>query len=648
MDLFIIRPNRFLRLLVKVWYSFMRLCSDFVYLLEPNKLYIYSWMTYRGLKMLNNNWGDDINKYFIESISHLKVKDVTPSLFYKLLPIKGYSCIGSIIGNFKADNYEVWGSGIIEENHELESSPKKVYSVRGPFTRRELLKNGIHCPEKYGDPALLISRYYRPSFEKIYELGIIPHYTDIDNPTLKSFCNHHPKVHIIKMQGYNDWHDIPQEICSCKKIISSSLHGLIISDSYRVPNAWVRFSDQIIGGKFKYLDYFSSVGRIEMSPHRVNSEEDIESIIINDEFSIAPNDKINYRDIFNACPFKDKLFDYKELIPKLSEYESFVEKGLQYCTNEFVNSESELDKLINHLQPLENSLLFRGVSEAKYKMFASSQRHWLQKTDWVARMGKSNYYDFIEEIIRRAECLDEVQRYMLQHNVQTNDMFLMALMQHFEAPSPMIDFSESLLTGLFFASDWDDSRWNDSGKNMIDDYVSLYYVSKHFDWIDASVQRIMQSSADNIERIMSEAVVKRISLDTVETMENISRLLYRQFRLDGDKSNVSFIPLGGSSLGRINIDIPVLNFHCEYEIINDRIVKQQGMFIMNNTVNEPLAEIMNKQSQQKMFSCANIHKKLLPYLWEKYLHPNNLKHDVVYENGKLEVTTLLEAIKKLS
>jgi len=124
--------------------------------------------------------------------------------------------------------------------------------------------------------------------------------------------------------------------------------------------------------------------------------------------------------------------------------------------------------------------------------------------------------------------------------------------------------------------------------------------------------------------------------------------LYRQFRLDSNQSDITFIPLGGTSLGSVKIDIPSINVHCEYEIINDRIVKQQGMFIMNNTVDEPLVEVMNKQSKQKMFCCVNIHKKLLPYLREKYLIPNNLIHDVVYENNKKEVVVISNAIKSLA
>ena len=43
-------------------------------------------------------------------------------------------------------------------------------------------------------------------------------------------------------------------------MISSSLHGLIASDSLGIPNMRFVASDKIIGGDYKYNDYYSSYG----------------------------------------------------------------------------------------------------------------------------------------------------------------------------------------------------------------------------------------------------------------------------------------------------------------------------------------------------------------------------------------------------
>lgn len=48
---------------------------------------------------------------------------------------------------------------------------------------------------------------------------------------------------------------------SCKKILSSSLHGLIVSDAYNIPNRMIKFSNKINGDGTNFTDYFLSVKR---------------------------------------------------------------------------------------------------------------------------------------------------------------------------------------------------------------------------------------------------------------------------------------------------------------------------------------------------------------------------------------------------
>ena len=46
---------------------------------------------------------------------------------------------------------------------------------------------------------------------------------------------------VIHMANYKDWHDVIDEINQCQFILSSSLHGLIIADSYGIPNNGLSF-----------------------------------------------------------------------------------------------------------------------------------------------------------------------------------------------------------------------------------------------------------------------------------------------------------------------------------------------------------------------------------------------------------------------
>ena len=49
------------------------------------------------------------------------------------------------------------------------------------------------------------------------------------------------------------------EIASASLVVSSSLHGLIVADSYGIPAAWVTTDVELWGGDFKFRDYHSVV-----------------------------------------------------------------------------------------------------------------------------------------------------------------------------------------------------------------------------------------------------------------------------------------------------------------------------------------------------------------------------------------------------
>lgn len=287
-----------------------RLIYDAFCLFRPGKLFVYAYVKRQGVGYAHNNWGDDINISMLEDISDLNVLVLNRSLLFPRIAGKTYCCIGSILGECYGKNMEIWGSGFRSHKSIIHVLPKKVHSVRGPLTRQKLLEQGIDCPPVYGDPALLLSRYYRPECEKKYKYGIIPHYADEKNPLVQAMKSR-PDVLVISMSAYKHWHDIPDAVCSCEKIVSSSLHGLIVADSYGIPNAWIRFSDKIAGGGFKYQDYYESVGREVPGPLRICNPEDFDSIFEDQSlFGMAKN--IDYEAIFNACPFKEHLKKWQE------------------------------------------------------------------------------------------------------------------------------------------------------------------------------------------------------------------------------------------------------------------------------------------------------------------------------------------------
>lgn len=293
--------------IVKIYH---KLINSFIYFWYKDPIVITAWVNVRYGRVRPHNWGDDINVFLIEQMTGKRVVIKNQSIYHNRC-YKGpvYSCIGSIIGLYNVPNTIIWGSGIISETKAVRTMPTQILSVRGEKTREQLKKIGIECPQKYGDPALLTSRYYQGNpLKKRYKIGIIPHYIDFRNPHIASFvAAHKEEVLLIDMANYNKWTDIPDQIVSCDSIISSSLHGLIIADSYSIPNIWVSFSNQLIGGDFKFLDYFSSVKRIE-NKLQISSLQDLEEIYKNPPTS---NDvTIDYNSLYSSAPFKLKDFQY--------------------------------------------------------------------------------------------------------------------------------------------------------------------------------------------------------------------------------------------------------------------------------------------------------------------------------------------------
>ena len=590
---------------VRCLHAFERFFDDFFFLFVSNKLYVYSWLQYKGTKVLHNNWGDDINKFFLESISSVKVKDLSISFFYRLFPVKGYSCIGSILGIFPhAKKYEVWGSGFIEPNMELKRIPKKVHSVRGPLTRQELIKKGIECPNTYGDPALLISRYYRKFVDKQYSWGIIPHYIDEDNPVLMEFCQHHPDFLLIRMHDYNDWHDIPDQIMLCSRIISSSLHGLIMADSYGVPNAWVRFTDKIQGGEFKYMDYLQSVGRDAVTPIIIRSFQDLERIIIEDDTSRAID--IDYRSIFNACPFKNKLIDYHDLIPQLSQYHSWHEKEQQYNYCVSIDTKSDLDKELSRLEKGEANYVFRGVKDARYKLYTLLQRHWLQKSDQILSLGTTDYYNAIKELIARTRSkLNDRACQQIQHI--NDDLYMLTIMQHFGEPSPIIVFTHSLRVALSCAIS-EIADYYITCQDSMSEYVSLYFVDNKINQ-EVSSQTDTKSGTERLRVFALNKNDREVSVD----LANVNSC---------DSTGSSFP--GGSLEHMFNYD----PFFASNEV-----------YIANNTIDQPLEEVVNEITGDRVFNCLNINKRLIPYLRKEYCIPN-CDQSSLYGEGNEELRFL--------
>lgn len=157
-------------------------------------------------------------------------------------------------------NAVIWGSGFPFEPSFLRGLPHRppfrrldIRCVRGPKTRDVLLRLGHKCPAKYGDPAVLMPMIYTPSpvgGEK-NDYIIIPHYQT------ESKLEETYRGKAVSMMT-TDYRAVIDRIVSSRLVISSSLHGIILAESYGVPAVFYR--DRPERFDFKYEDWYLSTG----------------------------------------------------------------------------------------------------------------------------------------------------------------------------------------------------------------------------------------------------------------------------------------------------------------------------------------------------------------------------------------------------
>lgn len=166
--------------------------------------------------------------------------------------------IGSVIEHIDVDfaGY-VWGSGMMfDERRRLPHA--KILAVRGTRTWANL---GSPHGAVFGDPGLLARRTYGPppSRPDGGRVTIVPHLTHLRHPVFEQLRATYPsEVCIIDVtEGPRE---VVAAVARARAVISTSLHGLIVADSYGVPAAWWQPDPPLLGGTFKFLDYESALG----------------------------------------------------------------------------------------------------------------------------------------------------------------------------------------------------------------------------------------------------------------------------------------------------------------------------------------------------------------------------------------------------
>lgn len=160
--------------------------------------------------------------------------------------------VGSIL-QFAEPGDVVWGSGVNGRSPVLvDPSMLDIRAVRGPVTGEQLRADAGKVPEVYGDPGLLWARYWpRESYESPTQrapVTIVPNFHDYRN------FRSDPRA----VNPRSPVHDVISRIANSDFVCGSSLHGIIIAESFGIPARLIRPG---IEPPLKYDDYYSGTGR---------------------------------------------------------------------------------------------------------------------------------------------------------------------------------------------------------------------------------------------------------------------------------------------------------------------------------------------------------------------------------------------------
>lgn len=268
-----------------------------------NKIHVFWWSSIKFEGKNQDNFGDILSKYLVEKISNKEVVWKHPiKVQWNPFKKKIYFTTGSILAHVTS-NCVVWGSGIISKQDNVQSAD--FLAVRGPETYKYLKSKNYQVSKVFGDPAIVLPQYYNPTIDKVYELGIIPHYIDFDN--VSDWYKNDDKTKVINLLN-NDIEEVIDQILRCKRIVSSSLHGVIVSHTYNIPAVWIEFSKKLSGDGVKFVDYFKSVN---LQPYQAKFIKDKPSVTdINELFNnyiSLPKDSVIEElsnNLLKVCPFK--------------------------------------------------------------------------------------------------------------------------------------------------------------------------------------------------------------------------------------------------------------------------------------------------------------------------------------------------------
>lgn len=323
--------------------------------------------------------------------------------------------------------------------------------------------------------------------------------------------------------------------------------------------------------------------------------------------------------------FKQRLRDYY--------------KNIYHDENGNPYTDDELNEL-PEIKILNTNLMYRGVKEARYKIFTSAYREWY--TGEFDKIG-IDFKHFVQRLVDAIRANSLLKNYYKSLRIETNDLLYMSMLQHYCNHSPMLDLTHNLDVAIYFALDG--MKSSNMGSEL-GDYFSIYafdvfHAAKEWNPIDL----FLIDGQESAQRLIAEYRARNNTpLDTTQ-VDNV------------DDFTKWINPANGSGLSDIQLYLLKNPLHSSFvfpSIIttgegiywsNLNLIAQEGGFLLYNNGDIPLEEyILHKTDVWvRPITCYNIRKMLKDeIIREGYL---KLKKEDIYPDMNKLTKECMEVIK---
>ena len=336
----------------------------------------------------------------------------------------------------------------------------------------------------------------------------------------------------------------------------------------------------------------------------------------------------------------------------MTEYETLLQKELFF---EQVNIETEKDFDSIFEEHIDSKdILYRGTSEAKWRLYSSLQRYWINEKIYKKGI---DYKSFVEKLAENAKKQqgNVLEKYFKKNGINpNNDIAILSFLQHHGCPTPLVDWSSSFVNSLYFATE--NIKMKKDDIREIDKYFSVYYIEEK-DLNSTSLVNVVEMGISEMQKHVRNNVIKngesegisKIEMDkffSEERLKLATKMIHQNSLIEHLTKTERMMEFPLTYFSDINEENDV-----QFSLNNSmNIVNQQGVFVWNSHPYKPIELVGNEQYNKnknaiyRFSKCYNINKNLAPYIIEKISKLGIIK-DYIYPDPNLIASNCFKETK---